>query len=317
MELKTDKNTKFILTITIEKKSLKFNLTESKDKPDSILIKEYESSIPLKKLKEKKFFQKCKNINEAHKKLTELINNSLNIKMLRDKEKYLNLSIQRPLKKKSLDFKISKKKIPLSKTFQTNTTNIDLNKNPPSSFQTIKEEEEEEEIKDPIEAIKKLREKNKLFLKLIEELKQNNEMLNKRLEIVEKKCHIKKKKKDKEEKEEEEEEEEEDEEDEDEDEEEEDEEEEEEEEEEDVEEEEEEEEDDDDDDDEDEDEEDDKKEEKKDDKKEEKKDDKKEKKDGKKKVKKNDKKKEKKQVKKVPKSKTMEMSNLVNKKQKK
>ena len=293
MELKTDKNTKFILTITIEKKSLKFNLTESKDKPDSILIKEYESSIPLKKLKEKKFFQKCKNINEAHKKLTELINNSLNIKMLRDKEKYLNLSIQRPLKKKSLDFKISKKKIPLSKTFQTNTTNIDLNKNPPSSFQTIKEEEEEEEIKDPIEAIKKLREKNKLFLKLIEELKQNNEMLNKRLEIVEKKCHIKKKKKDKEEKEEEEEEEE------------------------DVEEEEEEEEDDSNDDDEDEDEEDDKKEERKDDKKEEKKDDKKEKKDGKKKVKKDDKKKEKKQVKKVPKSKTMEMSNLVNKKQKK
>ena len=39
MEIKTDKNTKFILTITIEKKSLKFNLTESKDKPDSILIK--------------------------------------------------------------------------------------------------------------------------------------------------------------------------------------------------------------------------------------------------------------------------------------
>jgi hypothetical protein len=163
MELKTDKNTKFILTITVEKKSLKFNLTESKDKPDSILIQEYESTIPLKKLKEKKFFQKCKNINEAHKKLTELINNSLNIKMLRDKEKYLNLSIQRPLKKKSLDFKISKKKIPVSKTFQVNTTNIDINKNPPSSFQAIKEEEEEEEIKDPIEAIKKLREKINYF----------------------------------------------------------------------------------------------------------------------------------------------------------
>ena len=142
MEIKTDKNTKFILTITIEKKSLKFNLTESKDKPDSILIKEYESAVPLKKLKEKKFFQKCKNISEAHKKINELINNSLNIKILRDKEKFLNLSIQRPLKKKSIDFKINKKKIPESKTFQTNATNIDLNKNPPVSFQTIKEEEE-------------------------------------------------------------------------------------------------------------------------------------------------------------------------------
>ena len=164
MELKTDKNIKYILTITTEKKSLKFNLTETKDKLDNILIKEYESTVPLKKLNEKKYFQKCKNINEAHKKINDLINNTQNIKILRDKEKFLNLSIQRPLKKKRFDFKIYKKKIPVLGALQTNTTNIgDINNNLLNSLQRIKEEEEEGEIKDPIEAIQKLREKNKLF----------------------------------------------------------------------------------------------------------------------------------------------------------